>query len=119
MLDFFSPSATSMDASLLPSASVTVALLVLSADIWRTIASWTSWGGLISLISTFVTLIPHLSVTSSSFVLRTWLICSLLARSSSSGMSPTTALRVVVAMPIEAPSKFWTWTMLWVASITL
>ena len=118
-VDFLSPSATRIADSLFPSASRTIALLDLSADICFTIASCTSAGGLISLISTFVTLMPHLSVTSSSFVRRTLLICSLFASSSSSGISPTTALRVVVAIPIDAPVKFWTCTILCVASTTL
>src|SRR3989304_4355869 len=48
---------------------------------------------MISRISTFVTLTPQRSVTSSSFARRSWLISSRLASTSSRGMSPTTARR--------------------------
>src|SRR5438309_1043270 len=78
-------------ACFFPSASVTSARRLRSADIWRVIASWTSLGGVISRISTVVTLTPHRSVTSSSLARRTWLIWSRLARTSSRMMSPITA----------------------------
>jgi hypothetical protein len=79
-----------------------------------------SRGGVISRISTVVTFTPHRWVTSSSFTRRTSLICSRLASTSSSGMSPMTARSVVVAMPWTAARKFCTfstasaaWTTFW------
>ena len=83
---------------------MTMARRMRSADICRFIASWMSLGGTISLISTLVTLTPQRSVTSSSFVRRTRLMSSLLARTSSSGMSPITARSVVVAIFWLAPA---------------
>ena len=65
---------------------------------------------MISRISTFVTLTPHRSVTSSSLTRNTVLISSRLAKTSSNEMSPTTARRVVAAMFVAAPAKFDTWT---------
>ena len=61
---------------------------------------------MISRISTFVTFTPQRSVTSSSFERRTSFICSRLASTSSSDMSPTTDRRVVAAMFCAAPAKF-------------
>src|SRR5438034_3343470 len=81
---------------------------LLSADIWRIIASVTFLGGRISRISTFVTLTPQRVVTSSSFVRRTALISSRFERTSSRMMSPITARSVVVAIPMAAPSKLFT-----------
>ena len=88
-----------------PSDLVMTARRVRSADSWRFMASWTSRGGLISRISTVVTLPPQRSVTSSSFTRRTSLICSRFERTSSSRMSPITARSVVVATPWSAPAK--------------
>jgi hypothetical protein len=105
----FSPSAIVIAACRLPSASVTRARRLRSADIWRVIASCTSLGGVISRISTVVTLTPHRSVTSSSLARRIWLIWSRLASTSSRLMSPMTARSPVVAMPWAAPAKLPTW----------
>ena len=58
----FWPSATLMAACRLPSDSVTTARRVRSAVSCRFIASWTSRGGVISRISTVVTLPPQRSV---------------------------------------------------------
>ena len=82
-------------------------------------ASWTAGGGTISRISTFVTFTPHRSVTSSSFTRRISFICSRLASTSSSDMSPTTERRVVAAMFCAAPAKFPTVSTDIAASITL
>ena len=57
---------------------------VRSAESCRFIASWTSRGGVISRISTVVTLPPQRSVTSSSLTRRTSLICSRFDSTSSS-----------------------------------
>src|SRR5213592_4187503 len=100
--------ATVTVAVFLPSASMTTARRLRSADIWRIMASVTFLGGRISRISTFVTLTPQRVVTSSSFVRRIALISSRFERTSSRMMSPMTARRVVVAMPIAAPSKLFT-----------
>ena len=89
-----------------PSDSVITARRLRSAESIRFIASWTSRGGMISRISTVVTLPPQRSVCSSSLARRTSLICSRLDSTSSSRMSPMTARRVVVAMPCSAPAKF-------------
>ncbi len=98
----FSPSATVMFACLVPSASSTTARRTRSADIWRLIASWISRGGVSSRISTFVTLIPQRVVSWSRRVRMSSLIRSRCESTSSSGMSPITARRVVVASPITA-----------------
>ena len=95
----FAPSATRMAEAFLPSASVTDARRVRSAVSCRFMASCTSRGGVSSLISTLVTFTPHRWVISSSFTLSDSLISSRLARTSSSGMLPITARRVVCAMP--------------------
>ena len=58
---------------------------------------------MISRISTEFTLTPQRSVTSSSFTRSRLLICSRFASTSSSEMSPTTARKVVIAMPCAAP----------------
>ena len=76
MADWRSPSARLMAASLSPVDSVTRARRVRSADICRFMASCTSRGGMISRISTLVTLTPQRSVTSSSLTRRVWLMCS-------------------------------------------
>ena len=110
--DCFWPSATLIAAWRVPSDSVITARRVRSAESWRFIASWTSRGGVISRISTVVTLPPQRSVTSSSFTRRTSLICSRLERTSPSPLSPLTARRVVVATPCSAPGKFTTLTTL-------
>src|SRR5213593_256224 len=106
--DCLSPSAMVTVAVFLPSASMTTARRLRSADIWRIIASVTFLGGRISRISTFVTLTPQRVVTSSSFVRRIALISSRFDSTSSRMMSPMTARRVVVAIPIAAPSKLFT-----------
>src|SRR5437667_175268 len=106
MAPCFDPSATRIADCFLPSASRIAARRFRSADIWRFIASWISRGGMISRISTVVTFTPQRCVTSSSFARSTSLICSRLARTSSRGMSPITARKVVVAMPWTAMSKF-------------
>ena len=85
---------------------------VRSAESCRFIASWTSRGGVISRISTVVTLPPQRSVTSSSLTRRTSLICSRFESTSSRRMSPMTARRVVVATPWSAPGKLATLTTL-------
>src|SRR5437773_5930959 len=82
--DCLSPSATVTVAVFLPSASMTTARRLRSADIWRIMASVTFLGGRISRISTFVTLTPHRVVTSSSFVRRTALVSSRFESTSSS-----------------------------------
>ncbi len=99
------PSLTVIAACLAPSASVTTARRVRSADIWRVIASCTVGGGTISRISTLVTFTPQRSVTSSSLARRISFICSRLARTSSRDMSPTTERSVVAAMFCAAPAK--------------
>lgn len=108
----FWPSATLIAAWRWPSDSVMTARRVRSAESWRFIASWTSRGGVISRISTVVTLPPQRSVTSSSLARRISLICSRRERTSSRRMSPTTARSVVVAMPVSAPVKLPTFTRL-------
>jgi hypothetical protein len=96
----------------LPSDSVITARRVRSAESCRFIASWTSRGGVISRISTVVTLPPQRSVTSSSLTRRTSLICSRFESTSSRRMSPMTARSVVVATPWSAPAKLVTLTTL-------
>ena len=110
--DCFWPSATLIAACRVPSDSVMTARRVRSAESCRFIASWTSRGGVISRISTVVTLPPQRSVTSSSLTRRTSLICSRFESTSSRRMSPMTARSVVVATPWRAPGKFATLTTL-------
>ena len=90
-----------------------------SADIWRFMASCTSRGGMISRISTLVTLTPQRSVTSSRRVRSMVLMCSRSESTSSSGMPPITARSVVVAMPAAATSKFCTFSTNSAGSTTL
>ena len=108
-----------MDACFCPSASVTTARRVRSADIWRVMASWTGGGGTISRTSTLVTFTPHRSVTSSSLVRSSRFIASRFDSTSSRLMSPTTLRRVVAAMFWAAPAKFCTWSTDITGSITL
>ena len=81
--DCFSPSATLMFDWRAPSDSVMTARRLRSAESIRFMASWTSRGGMISRISTMVTLPPQRSVCSSSLVRSTSLICSRLDSTSS------------------------------------
>ena len=73
---------------------------------------------MISRISTLVTFTPQRSVTSSSFARSSSFICSRLASTSSSAMSPTTERSVVAAMFCAAPAKFPTSMTDMTASIT-
>ena len=94
MAPCFSPSARLMAACRAPSDSVISAVLIAAADFSRSMAAFTPGGGSISLISTWLTLMPQRPVTSS---ILTWSWSRILSRSESASESevePITALSV-------------------------
>ena len=116
MADCLSPSAFNMAAAFSPSATVMLAWRFLpprhdarrsrSAAICRFMACWMAAGGMISLISTAVILMPQRSATSSSLTRRTWLDLVAFGQNVvERDISPMTARRLVVAMPLQRAAE--------------
>ena len=102
----FSPSAFKISDCRTPSASRITARLSRSAFIWRAMASTSSVGGVMSLISMRVIFTPQGEVASSTTLSRSALILSRCDRSSSRSIDPITVrILVIVRLRIASSSR--------------